>query len=292
MRRLSFPLIALVVIGIWLLLSSLFTVSQTERALVAQFGQVVRTIDEPGLYIKLPLIQSVISFDRRLLAIELPNDEVTLGDQRRLIVDSFTVFRIANPLRFYQAIGPGTEGIRPRLNSVVIGSLKRVLGRDTLLDVLSADREQIMADIKVQVNRDMQEFGVTIEDVRIRRADLPEDNTRAILSRMQSERQRVAAQLRAEGAEASQKIRAEADRERTVILAEARATAEKTKGDGEAEATNIFAKAFNQDPQFFSIWRTLQGYRDVFDSGNARLVLTPDNDYLRYLHAQPTPADR
>jgi modulator of FtsH protease HflC len=253
---------------------------------------VVRTIDEPGLHIKMPLIQSVISFDRRLLAIELPNDEVTLGDQRRLIVDSFTVFRISDPLRFYQAIGPGTEGIRPRLNSVVIGALKRVLGRDTLLDVLSADREQIMSDIKVQVNRDMQEFGVSIEDVRIRRADLPEDNTRAILSRMQSERQRVAAQLRAEGAEAAQRIRAEADRERTVILAEARATAEKTKGDGEAEATNIFAKAFSQDPNFFSIWRTLQGYREVFDSGNARLVLSPDNDYLRYLHTQPAQTDR
>jgi membrane protease subunit HflC len=146
-----------------------------------------------------------------------------------------------------------------------------------------------MSSIKELVNSEMQNFGVSIEDVRIRRADLPAENTQAILSRMQSERQRVAAQARAEGAEASAKIRAEAERERTVILAEARATAEKTRGDGEAEATNIFAKSFGADEQFFSIWRTLQGYRDVFDSGNARLVLTPDNDYLRYLHAPPVP---
>jgi membrane protease subunit HflC len=168
--------------------------------------------------------------------------------------------------------------------------LRQVLGRNTLLDVLSADRERIMASIKQLVNSGMTNFGVSIEDVRIRRADLPPENTQAILSRMQSERQRIAAQARAEGAEASAKIRAEAERERTVILAEAKATAEKTRGDGEAEATGIFAKSFGRDEEFFSIWRTLQGYRDVFDTGNARLVLTPDNDYLRYLHGPPTPA--
>lgn len=202
------------------------------------------------------------------------------------------MFRIANPLAFYQAIGPVPEGIRTRLNSVVTASLRQVMGKNTLLDVLSADRELIMASIKKLVNAGMQSFGVSIEDVRIRRADLPAENTQAILQRMQSERQRIAAQSRAEGAEASAKIRAEADRERTVILADARATAEKTRGDGEAQATGIFAKSFGQDPEFFSIWRTLQGYRDVFDTGNARLVLTPDNDYLRYLRSPPTPAER
>jgi membrane protease subunit HflC len=169
--------------------------------------------------------------------------------------------------------------------------LRQVLGKNTLLDVLSADRERIMTSIRELVNTQMKNFGVTIEDVRIRRADLPAENTQAILSRMQSERQRVAAQARAEGSEASQKIRAEAERERTVLLAEARATAEKTRGDGEATATAIFAKSFGQDPEFFQVFRTLQGYRDVFDSGNARLVLTPDNDYLRYLHAPPIPPD-
>lgn len=289
MNRLSIPIIALVLVAFWLIQASLFTVDQTERVLVVQFGQVERTIDAPGLYMKIPLIQSVISFDKRLLAVELPGEEVILGDQRRLIVDSFTVFRITDPLAFYQAIGPDPDGIRARLNSTVTASLRQVLGRNTLLDVLSADRERIMSAIRLLVNGGMKNFGVSIEDVRIRRADLPPENTQAILSRMQSERQRVAAQARAEGAEASAKIRAEAERERTVILAEARATAEKTRGDGEATATGIFAKAFGQDPEFFSIWRTLQGYRDVFDTGNARLVLTPDNDYLRYLRNPPAP---
>jgi membrane protease subunit HflC len=292
MTRLTLPVLALIAVVFWLLTASLFTVHQTERVLVVQFGDVRRPIDVPGLYLKWPLIQSVISFDNRLLAVELPGEEVILGDQRRLIVDSFTVFRIANPLRFYQAIGPGPEGIRTRLNSIVTASLRRILGRNTLLDVLSADRERIMASIKELVNAEMQNFGVEIEDVRIRRADLPTENTQAILSRMQSERQRVAAQARGEGAEASAKIRAEAERERTVILAEARATAEKTRGDGEAEATRIFAKSFGEDQEFFSIWRTLQGYRDIFDGSGARLVLTPDNDYLRYLHGPPVPADR
>jgi membrane protease subunit HflC len=291
MNRLTLPIIAALVVIVWLVQASLFTVNQTERVLVVQFGEVVRSIDDPGLYVKIPLVQSVISFEKRLLAVELPGEEVILSEQRRLIVDSFTVFRIANPLRFYQAIGPDPDGIRGRLNSIVTASLRRVLGRNTLLDVLSADRERIMASIKELVNAEMQNFGVSIEDVRIRRADLPAENTQAILSRMQSERQRIAAQARAEGAETSAKIRAEADRERTVLLAEARATAEKTRGDGEAEATGIFAKSFSRDPDFFSIWRTLQGYRDVFDSGNARLVLTPDNDYLRYLHAPPVPPE-
>ena len=292
MNRLTLPVMGVLAAVAWLAQAALFTVNQTEQVLVVQFGEVVRPIDQPGLHIKVPLIQSIISFDKRLLNVELPGEEVILGDQRRLIVDSFTVFRISNPLRFYQAIGPVPEGIRGRLNSIVTASLRRVLGRNTLLDVLSADRERIMTAIKELVNTEMQNFGVTIEDVRIRRADLPAENTQAILSRMQSERQRVAAQARAEGAEASAKIRAEAERERTVLLAEARATAEKTRGDGEAEATKIFAKSFGQDQEFFSIWRTLQGYREAFDTGNARLVLTPDNDYLRYLQAPPKPGDR
>jgi len=290
MSKISMAGIALaVVIGI-LANASLFTVEQTEQVLIAQFGQVVRSINEPGLHAKVPLIQNVIAFDRRLLNVELPGEEVILGDQRRLIVDSFTVFRITDPLRFYQAIGPVPDGIRGRLNSIVTGSLRRVMGNNTLLDVLSADRERIMATIRTQVNTEMQQFGVSIEDVRIRRADLPEENTQAILSRMQSERQRVASQARAEGAEASAKIRAEADRERTVLLADAQATADKVRGEGEAEAANLYARSFGKDPTFFSLWRTLEGYREVFSGGNARLVLTPDNDYLRYLQSPPAAA--
>lgn len=292
MNRIAIAAIAALVVLAFLVNASLFTVAQTEQVLVVQFGEVVRPIDQAGLHAKLPLVQNVISFDRRVLAVELPGEEVILSEQRRLIVDTFTVFRITNPLLFYQAIGPIPDNIRSRLNSVVTGSLRRVLGNNKLLDVLSSDRERIMSAIRDQVNTEMQNFGVSIVDVRIRRADLPQENTQAILSRMQSERQRIAAQARAEGAEASQRIRADAERDRTVLVADARATADKLRGEGEGEATNIYAKSFGQDPAFFSIWRTLQGYRDIFDSGAARLVVSPNNDYLRYLQAPPTDLSR
>ncbi|WP_428490015.1 protease modulator HflC [Rhodopila sp.] len=287
MTRVGIAAIALLVVLGVLASASLFIVTQTEQALVLQFGRVVRPIEDPGLHAKWPIAQNVITFDNRLLSVELPGEEVILGDQRRLIVDTFTVFRITNPLRFYQAIGPIADNIDGRLNSVVTGSLRRVLGNNKLLDVLSADREHIMSTIRGQVNTEMANFGVTIVDVRIRRADLPKENTDAILSRMQSERQRVAAQARAEGAEASQKIKADAERERTVLLADARATADNLRGEGQGQATAIYAKAFGQDPAFFSFWRTLQGYHDIFESGTARLVISPDNDYLRLLQAPP-----
>ena len=287
MNRLSVIGVAVLVVAAFLGNAALFTVEQTEKVLVAQFGQVVRMINKPGLYVRIPLIQNVIVFDNRLLNVELPGEEIILGDQRRLIVDSFTVFRITDPLKFYQAMGPVPDGIRGRLNSIVTAALRRVMGNSTLLDVLSADREPIMANIAGQVNTEMQSFGVSIVDVRIRRADLPEENTQAILARMQSERQRVAAQLRAEGAEASTRIRADAERERTVLLAEASSTADRVRGEGEGEATTIFAKSFGKDVTFFSLWRTMQGYREALVNGNTRLVLTPDNDYLRYLQAPP-----
>jgi membrane protease subunit HflC len=292
MNRLVIALIALLVVVVVLADSSLFIVDQTQQALITQFGDPVRVINRPGLYVKTPFVQTVIPFDKRLLTVEFPGrtgDDITLGDQRRLIVDSFVVFRIKDPLRYYQAVGTDDFAIQSRLNSIVTSSLRRVLGANQLLDVLSAKRELIMSTIRDQVNAAMPGFGVSIEDVRIRRADLPQENTQAILSRMQSERQRVAAQARAEGAEASAKIRADAERERTVLLAEARATADRLRGEGEAGAIAIYAKAFSQDPWFFGIYRTLQGYRDAFATGAARLVITPDNAYLRYLQAPPTP---
>lgn len=289
MSRALIALIALVIVLLVVVDSSLFTVNQYEQVLITQFGQPVQVIRDPGLHVKIPFVQTVITFDKRLLNIELPGDQVTLGDQRRLVVDSFTVYRITDPLLYYQSVGPVEDGIRGRLNSVVSAALRDVLADNKLLDVLSAKRDQIMAAIRDRVNTQMKGFGVAIEDVRIRRADLPEENTKAILARMQSERQRVAAQARAEGAEASAKIRADAERDRTVLLADARATADRLRGEGEAEATRISAKAYSQDVNFYTAWRTLQAYRDTFESGNSRLVLTPDNDFLRYLESPPTP---
>ncbi len=267
--------------------SALFTVGQTEQVLITQFGQPIRVIATPGLHVKVPFIQTVISFDRRLLDYSTPGEEVILSDQRRLIVDSFTRFHITDPLQYYQAVGAQEDAIRARLNSVVTSALRRVLGNETLLAVLSANRGRIMGLIRNEVNTEMAGFGVAIEDVRIRRADLPEGNTQAILSRMKSERQRVASQARAEGAEASAKIRADAERDRTVLLADARATADKLRGQGEATAISTYAAAFNQDPQFFTIYRTLQAYREGFAGGQSRIVMSTDDDFFKLLRQEP-----
>jgi len=271
--------------------SVLFTVDQTEQVLITQFGEPVRVITEPGLHAKLPLVQTVISFDRRLLDYDVPAEEVILGDQRRLIVDSFARFRIIDPLRYFQAVGPTEEGIRARLNSVVSSALRRVLGNEQLLNVLSSQRGRIMGLIRDEANSEMHNFGVTVEDVRIRRADLPEENTQAVLARMKSERERIATLARAEGAEASARIRANADRERTVLLADARATAEKLRGEGEARSIAIYADAYQRDPSFFKTWRTLQAYKDAFVVGNSRLVMTPGDDFLNLLSHRPTLGD-
>jgi membrane protease subunit HflC len=264
-------------------------VDQTEQVLITQLGQPVRVVSTPGWHSKIPLIETVITLDRRLLDYDVPAEEVILGDQRRLIVDSFTRYRIVDPLRYYQAVGPSDAAIQARLTSVVSSSLRQVLGNEDLQSVLSSGRDRIMGQIRVLVNNEMKNFGVSIEDVRIRRADLPEENTEAILSRMQSERQRVASAARAEGAEAAARIHADADRTRTVILAEASATAAESRGAGEAEATRIYAEAYGRDPQFYDTWRTLQAYREGLTSGNTRLVLSPDSPFLRFLKAAPAP---
>jgi membrane protease subunit HflC len=267
--------------------SSFFTVQQTQQVLITQFGQPIRVIQTPGLNMKLPFIQNVIVFDRRLLDFEAPGEEVILGDQRRLIVDSFTRYSITDPLLFFQTVGATEAGIRGRLNSIVTSSLRRVLAGESLLAVLSADRGRIMGEIRRQVNDEARRFGIEVTDVRIRRADLPDENTQAILSRMQSERERVAREARAEGAEVAARIRAQAARDRTVLLASAEADAAILRGTGEQEAIRIFADAFQRDPEFFQFWRTMQAYRDVFSTGESRMVLTPESDFFRYFREMP-----
>ncbi|HTZ69891.1 MAG TPA: protease modulator HflC, partial [Acetobacteraceae bacterium] len=264
---------------------SFFEVGQTQMALITELGDPQRVITQPGLHWKMPVLQNAILFDRRLLDFASDPEEVILGDQRRLIVDSFARYRITNPLQYYQTVGPSDDAVRARLESVVNSSLRRVLGDETLLDVLSAQRTRIMAAIQKQVNAEMKSFGVDVIDVRLRRADMPAENTQAILQRMQSERDRVARQARAEGAEAATKIKAEADRQRTVILANATATAAERKGEGEAQAIAIYANAYGRDPQFFSTWRTFQAYKDAFSKNQNHLILTPDNDFLHLLQA-------
>jgi membrane protease subunit HflC len=274
--------------------ASLFTVHQTQQVLITQFGEPIRVIREPGLQAKIPFIQSVISFDRRLLDYDAGGEEVILGDQRRLIVDSFTRYRIVDPLLFFQSVGATEAGIRSRLNAIVTSSVRRVLGNEPLLAVLSNDRARIMAEIRRQVNDEARRFGIEVTDVRIRRADLPDGNTQAILQRMQSERERVARELRAEGAEQAAGIRAGADRERTVLLAEAQAQSDILRGQGEQEAIRLFADAFQRDPQFFQFWRSMQAYREAFSDGETRLLLSPENDFFRFFRdgAAGVPAAR
>jgi modulator of FtsH protease HflC len=283
-------LIALAVLGLLLLftaMSALFTVHQTQQVLITQFGEPIRPINTPGLHWKLPFIQTVISFDRRLLDYDAPGQEVILGDQRRVVVDTFTRYRIVNPLRFYQSVGATEGGIRLRLQPIVSSTLRNVLGSEQLLSVLSADRARIMGEIQRRVNDEARNFGIEVVDVRIRRADLPEENTQAILSRMQSERERVAREQRAEGAEQAQRIRAAAERDRTVLIAEAQASADILRGQGEQQAIRIFAEAFQRDPEFFQFWRSMQAYREAFSEGDARLLLSPDSDFFRYFRSMP-----
>lgn len=270
-----------------LLLSSLFTVHQTQQVLITQFGQPIRVVSEPGLSWKVPFIQSVITFDRRLLDYDAPGQEVILGDQRRLVVDTFTRYRITDPLRFYQTVGATEAGIRLRLGPAVSSSLRNVLGNEPLLSVLSSDRARIMGEIRRRVDEEARNFGIAVTDVRIRRADLPEENTQAILSRMQSERERVAREQRAEGAEQAQRIRATAERDRTVLIAQAQADADILRGQGEQIAIRIFADAFQQDPEFFQFWRTMQAMREAFSDGESRMLLSPEGDFFKYFRELP-----
>jgi modulator of FtsH protease HflC len=293
-------IIAAVVLGGLVLVaaSSLFAVHQTQQVLITQFGQPIRVADQPGLNWKLPFIQTGIGFDRRLIDFDAQGQEVILGDQRRLVVDTFTRYRITDPLRFYQTVGATEAGIRLRLGPIVSSSLRNTLGNEPLLAVLSADRARIMGEIRQRVNAEARSFGIEVTDVRIRRADLPEENTQAILSRMQSERERVAREQRAEGAEQAQRIRAAAERDRTVLIAEAQSRAETLRGEGEQQAIRIFAEAYEKDPEFYQFWRTMQAWREAFSDGDTRLLLSPDSDFFQYFRtitppgAAPAPAPR
>ena len=284
--------IGIIFVGI-IAFSSLFTVDQRQQALVLQFGEVIRPVDEPGLHTKLPFIQNVVYYDKRVLDLDPQVEQVILADQIRLDVDTYARYRIINPLRFYQAVSNENE-FRARLSNVVNSSLRRVLGNVSLLTVLSSDRDTIMADIKKEVDTEARNFGVQLVDVRIRRADLPEQATQATYARMRSERERIARQRRAEGFEKSQQIRATADRERTVLLAEARKQSEITRGEGDNIAYKIYAEAAGQDPQFYRFYRSMEAYKRGLSSDDTTMVLTPDSEFFRYFRdlQGPGPAPR
>ena len=276
---LIFFIIALSFLG----LNSLFTMDERQQGLVLQFGEPKRVIQTSGLHFKLPLIQNVVRYDVRILEYDLPIEEVIAVDKKRMLIDSFTRFKITDPLEFYKTVGTESS-VRNRLNSNVISSLRRVVGRVTLEELLSEERSNIMENIKVEVNNEASRFGIEVVDVRIRRADLPEANSQAIYERMISERVREAKEFRAKGSEIAQKIRAEADKERTVILAEATKKSEILRGEGESESVNIYADAFQQDPEFYSFYRSMQAYGNVLGEDGTTMILSPDSEFLEFFN--------
>jgi membrane protease subunit HflC len=279
-RLLTVVAVVLVAAGIFAM-SSLFIVDQTEEALVLRLGEVRDVIPNPGLKMKWPFIENVIFYENRLLDFEPPPEEVIVSDQKRLVVDTYTRYRITNPLLFYQTVN-SEAAVRARLSAMVNGSLRRVLGNVTLSALLSHQRSAIMGQIRDEVTAQGKSFGIDVVDVRIRRADLPEENSQAIFARMQSEREQQARQYRGEGAEAAQTVRATAERERTVILAEAQRDAQRVRGDGDAESIRVYAGAFGQDKEFFAFYRSMQAYRDALTGRSTSFVLTPDSGFFRF----------
>lgn len=284
--------IGIIVIGI-IAFSSLYTVDQRQQALVLQFGEVIRPVEDPGLHTKLPFIQNVVYYDKRVLDLDPQVEQVILADQIRLDVDTYARYRIVDSLRFYQAVSNENE-FRARLSNVVNSSLRRVLGNVSLLTVLSPDRDTIMSDIKKEVDTEARNFGVQLVDFRIRRADLSEQVQQATFARMRSERERIARQRRAEGFEKSQQIRATADRERTVLLAEARKQSEITRGEGDNIAYKIYAEAAGQDPEFYRFYRSMEAYKRGLSNEDTTMVLTPDSEFFRYFRdlQGPSPSPR
>jgi membrane protease subunit HflC len=272
----------LLVIAGLVLISSMFVVNQTETALLLQFGRPVRVIDQPGLEAKMPFVQNVVFFDKRLLDVEPPPEEVIATDQKRAIVDTYTRYRIVNPLLFYQTVG-SEEAVRARLTVMVSSAMRQVIGKVPLSALLSAQRAPIMRKIRDDVRTAAKPFGIDVVDTRIRRVDLPAQNSEAIYARMNSERQQQAALFRAQGYQAAASVRADADRDVTVLVADAQRQAQELRGRGDAAATAIYAKAYGQDEKFFAFYRSLQAYRDALSGNDTSFVLSPQGNFFRFL---------
>ena len=262
---------------------SVFTVDQTEQALVVRLGKPVDVVTDPGLHFKAPFIDTVIAIDKRILDLENPSQEIIASDQKRLVVDAFARYRINKPLRFYQSVG-SIQAANVQLTTILNASLRRVLGEVTFIQVVRDEREALMGRIRDQVDKEADAYGIQVVDVRIRRADLPEQNSQAVYQRMQTERQREAAEFRAQGGQKAQEIRSNADREATVIVAEANSKAEQTRGDGDGERNRLFAEAYGKDPDFFAFYRSMTAYENALKSNDTRFLLRPDSDFFRFFN--------
>ena len=272
------PLIFVIGLVVYL---SLFTVKEINQAIVLQFGDPKKIITTAGLQFKIPFIQNVVYLDRRILSLDPPPAEVIASDQKRLIVDAYARFKIIDPLKFYISVGDERVA-RSRLATIINSRIRSVLGKQSLATLLSEERSTQMAIIQEGVNVEAEKFGITIIDVRIKRADLPQANSEAIYKRMQTEREREAKEFRARGAEMAVTITSTADRKVTVILANAQKQSEIMKGEGDGIRNKIFADAFGQDPDFFSFYRAMQAYETALIGGDTTLILSPDSDFFKF----------
>jgi membrane protease subunit HflC len=259
---------------------SLFTVQQTEQTIVLRFGEPVEVVTDPGLHFKAPW-NSVINIDKRILDLENPSQEAIASDQKRLVVDAFARYRIKNALRFYQSVG-SIQAANLQLTTLLNAALRRVLGEVSFITVVRDEREQLMQRIRDQLDHEADGYGIQVVDVRIRRADLPEQNSQAVYQRMKTEREREAAEFRAQGGQKGQEIRSRADREATVIVAEANSQAELTRGEGDAERNRLFAEAYGKDADFFAFYRSMTAYENGLRSSDTRFLLRPQSDFFRF----------
>jgi membrane protease subunit HflC len=267
------------VVAVWNL--ALFTVPQWMQAMVVQLGEPVRVVQEPGLYWKIPFVQQVTYFDRRLLDYDAASKDILTVDKQQLSVDNYSRWRIADPLQFYRTVRD-ERGAQSRLDDIVYSDLRETLGRHTLRDIVSEKRDQLMADVTARSAEKAKVYGIEIVDVRIKRADLPEKNEQTVFGRMRSERERQAKKFRAEGDEEARKIRSESDKQVQILLADATQQGEVIRGEGDANATRIFAEAYGRDPDFYAFQRTLEAYRSALASGTT-VILSPKSEFFRFL---------
>ncbi|WP_346911300.1 protease modulator HflC [uncultured Roseibium sp.] len=273
----------LVAVVAFLAYMSVFVVNPAQQALVLQLGRVEKVVQEPGVQFKYPFIQNVIYLDKRILDLNMPPQEVIASDKKRLVVDAFARYRISNPVLFYQRVNNINQANR-RLSTFLQSSLRSELGKASFIAVVRDDRDGLMENIRKNVSASAADLGIEVVDVKIRRADLPEANSQAIFRRMQTERQREASELRAQGEEQARRIRSRADREVTVVVAEAKRDADITRGEGDAERNRIFAEAYSKDPDFFAFYRSMQAYEAGLREGDTSLVLSPDSNFFRYFN--------
>jgi modulator of FtsH protease HflC len=273
----------LVIAALIVAYSAVFTLYPTHQALVLRLGKPQAVLTDPGLHVKAPFIDSVVYVDKRILDLEAPAQEVIASDQKRLVVDAFARYRIHDALRFYQTLGSKTAA-DSQLAILLNSALRRVLGEATFIHVVRDQRADLMSRIRDLIDREAAAYGIQVVDARIRRADLPEQNSQAVYKRMQTERQREAAEFRAEGNQRAQEIRSRADRQVTVLVAEANSKGEQIRGEGDATRNEIFNKAYGQDPDFFSFYRSMQAYEEGLKPGDTRLLLKPDTSFFRFFN--------